>query len=51
MSTEKKKRGAGLGLAISKEIIDAHRGKIWVESELDKGSTFYFILPLKERRG
>jgi signal transduction histidine kinase len=38
--------GMGLGLFISKEIIEAHRGQIWVESELDKGSTFYVSIPL-----
>jgi len=37
--------GAGLGLAISKHIIDRHRGKIWAESELGKGSVFHFRLP------
>lgn len=37
--------GVGLGLAIAKEIIESHEGKIWVESEEEKGSKFYFILP------
>jgi PAS domain S-box-containing protein len=45
------KGGTGLGLAITKEIILAHHGKIWVESELGKGSTFHFVLPIQERRG
>lgn len=38
--------GLGLGLAIAKEIIDAHNGRIWVMSELKKGSIFGFSLPL-----
>ena len=37
--------GTGLGLAIVKEIIEEHKGKIWVESSLDKGTKFCFILP------
>ena len=40
--------GMGLGLAIAKRLIQAHRGKIWVESEAHKGSTFAFILPMDQ---
>lgn len=43
--------GLGLGLFISKEIVEAHGGKIWVESELNIGSTFYVSLPLADESG
>jgi signal transduction histidine kinase len=50
--TDAKRKGTsgehsfGLGLAISKQIIEAHRGRIWLESEVDKGSTFFVSLPM-----
>jgi signal transduction histidine kinase len=40
--------GMGLGLAIAKRLIQAHRGKIWVESEAQRGSTFAFLLPMDQ---
>jgi signal transduction histidine kinase len=41
-----KATGTGLGLFICKQIIDAHRGKIWAESTLGQGTTFFIELPI-----
>src|SRR5262249_52781982 len=40
--------GTGLGLSIARGIVEAHRGRIWAESQLGKGSCFFFTLPVAE---
>ena len=45
----KKRQGTGLGLAIVKSIAERHKGEVWAESQLGKGSKFYFAIPVRQQ--
>jgi len=49
-SLSRKVGGSGLGLPIARQLLEAHDGAIWCESELEKGSKFYFVIPVSNNK-
>ena len=47
----REQKGSGLGLAIVRSIVERHGGKVWLESQLGKGSTFFLEVPLRQSDG